>query len=418
MRIFFAFAVLGILLPAAPPAAAFGGGTRSRCERQADTLATLEHATDHFGRVPGFIGEFLSHWFGRIAEGMAFRYADACVHLNQVQQLGTHNSYHIEPFPELIEFYTLFDPEAIFLQYTHRPLPEQFSTLGIRQIELDVYADPEGGLYDSPWAWGIYLGQLGAIYPGLEEPGTKVLHIQDLDWRSTCPYFVQCLQQILAWSDAHPGHLPIMILIEVKDAPLPPPLTFPPPIPFGAAEFDRLESEILSVFPRDHLITPDDVRGGAPTLEDAVLARGWPTLGDARGKVLFTLDNRDKRGVYLDGHPSLAGRLIFTDGEPGEADAAFVKRNDPVGNEAAIRDLIARGYIVRTRADADTVQARTNDPTQREAALTSAATYVSTDYAAPDPRFSSYSVAIPGGEIARCNPVNAPPGCRDFALDR
>jgi hypothetical protein len=149
-----------------------------------------------------------------------------------------------------------------------------------------------------------------------------------------------------------------------------------------------------------------------------VRANGWPTLGEARGRVLFALDNRGKRGIYLDGHPSLAGRLMFTDGQPGEDDAAFVKRNGPVGNEAAIRDLIAQGYIVRTRADADTVQSREDDPTRRDAALASAATYVSTDYPEPDLDFSPYVVRIPGGEVARCNPVNAPPGCRDFALER
>jgi hypothetical protein len=46
-----------------------------------------------------------------------------------------------------------------------------------------------------------------------------------------------------------------------------------------------------------------------------------------------------------------------------------------------------------------------------EAALTSGAHFVSTDYPEPDPRFTPYAVAIPGGSPARCNPVSAPAAC-------
>jgi len=67
---------------------------------------------------------------------------------------------------------------------------------------------------------------------------------------------------------------------------------------------------------------------------------------------------------------------------------------------------------VRTRADADTVQARSNITTMRQAALDGGAQFVSTDYEVPDPRFGPYVVRIPGGTPARCNPITAPPTCR------
>ena len=38
------------------------------------------------------------------------------------------------------------------LDYTHSPLQDQLCRLGIRQIELDIFADPLGGLYDEPQA--------------------------------------------------------------------------------------------------------------------------------------------------------------------------------------------------------------------------------------------------------------------------
>ena len=114
------------------------------------------------------------------------------------------------------------------------------------------------------------------------------------------------------------------------------------------------------------MITPDVVRGARATLEEAVLEDGWPTLGQSRGKVIFLMDNGDPyRSRYLAGHPSLRGRVLFTNSEPGQPDAAFVKRNDAIADFADIQALVEQGYVVRTRADADTVEARTDDPTTR-----------------------------------------------------
>ena len=104
---------------------------------------------------------------------------------------------------------------------------------------------------------------------------------------------------------------------------------------------------------------------------------------------------------------------------PGSADAAFVAQNDPLADPARIPALVQAGYIVRTRADADTEQARTGDTTDRNAALASGAQYVSTDYPVPNPDFGTgYFVEIPDGVPGRCNPIAAPVGCRSSALER
>ena len=71
-----------------------------------------------------------------------------CLRLNQVQSLGSHNSYHGPTTPEILDVLRGLDPaSADSLEYSHPPLPEQFQNEGIRQIELDVFADPAGGLY-------------------------------------------------------------------------------------------------------------------------------------------------------------------------------------------------------------------------------------------------------------------------------
>jgi len=388
-----------------------------RCERIARRLAAGERrslARPGCGVAEGCTPHQRRRW-GRLAAS----YADDCVALNQVQVLGTHNSYHIEPRPELLAALLAFDPMFHQIEYTHPPLVQQFGDEGIRQIELDVYADPAGGLY-AHRAGLVAIGENpDSPDPAMYAPGFKVLHIQDIDFETRCLTFVDCLRDVNGWSDDHPGHLPIMILVEAEEDVLPPVLDFVIPIPIGPTQFDALDAEIRSVFPPEQLITPDDVRRGRPTLDEAVRTLGWPTLGASRGKVLFCLDNGGKRRTYLEGHPALEGRVLFTNAVAGSADAAFVEQNDPRQDPALIPGLVQTGYIVRTRADADTEQARSGDTADRDAALASGAQYVSTDYPIPDPRFGTgYFVAIPDGAPGRCNPVNAPIGCRSTAIER
>ncbi len=344
---------------------------------------------------------------------------DTELRLNHIQVLGSHNSYHIQaPEPLFSTIKRISSELARSLEYTHRPLAEQFDTQGIRQVELDVFADPTGGLYAKPNGLRILTGDPTARIPELDTPGFKVLHVQDLDFLTTCRTFVECLQMLKGWSDAHPGHVPMMVLVEAKDDELAG-IGVTKPIPFDAAQFDALDAEIRSVFPPQKIITPDEVRGDSATLEEAVRTRGWPTLGAARGRVLFALDNGGHyKDDYLVGHPSLRGRILFTSSEPGEPEAGFIKLNDPIADHDHIRQVVAQGFIVRTRADADTVQARTGDTSMREAALSSGAQFVSTDYAVSNPAFGTgYQVSIPMGSPARCNPVSAPRGCTSLDIE-
>jgi hypothetical protein len=341
------------------------------------------------------------------------------VRLNEIQVLASHNSYHLEPEPTL--FAALRDflgAGADGLQYTHRPLAEQFDA-GVRAVELDVFADdPAGGRYAAP-ALVPVLG-LAPVDPAFAEPGLKVFHIQEVDYRSTCTQLTDCLGQIRAWSDAHPGHLPITVQLEAKDDTIADPgLGFVTPLPWSGATFAQLEAEIRAVFPDDRVLAPADVRGRSATLRDAVLAGRWPRLDAARGQVLFVLDDKGaKRDAYRAEVPDLADRSIFVDVPEVDPDAGITVVNDPIGDADRIRALVEAGFIVRTRADADTEQARTGDTTQRDAALASGAHYVSTDYVWPDDRFGTgYAVDLPGDSAARCNPVSAPRQCERANLD-
>lgn len=351
---------------------------------------------------------------------------DDAVRLNQIQTVGSHNSYHLRSTQA--EYEVREEVAPVFntvLDYEHPPLGVQFSSQRIRQIELDVFADPAGGRYSDPLIRS-FAGE-GPLPPAekavMDAPGSKVLHAQDVDYRSNCLTLVACLEAVRDWSDAHPTHVPIAILIELKDdqipvVPSPPAVT---PIPWTGANIADIDAEIARVFDPSRIIRPDDIRGGHASVNDGALAGNWPTLADSRGKVLFLMDNGDKTADYLSVFPGLQGAAMFTNGRPGDPDAAFVKMNDPTGsNVERIQDLVARGYVVRTRADGDTLEARANDTTQRDAAFASGAQWVSTDFpgrGSADYLGSPYFVELPSGTTARCNPINAPQECVDGVLD-
>ena len=337
------------------------------------------------------------------------------IRLNQIQVIGSHNSYHIAPPSEVMALLGAKGAGvARGIDYTHKPLDEQFSRLGIRQIELDVYADPKGGLYADPIVRKTLatLGKNTGPDPDpkglLKKPGMKVLHVPDFDYFTTVPTLVDGFRQVRKWSKANPYHLPIFILIELKgDAP--PTLT--QPIPFDQELVNSIDAEILSVFDRGDILVPDDVRGDFKSLPEAIKAKGWPTLDAVRGRVFFGLDNEDHtRDLYLKGHENLQGRLMFTTVDENHPAAAWFKINDPLRDFDRIRSLVSQGFLVRTRADANTVNARANDTRQRDQALASGAQFVSTDYAEPDRRFSEYRVGFPRDASARLNPVSGPPG--------
>lgn len=349
------------------------------------------------------------------------RAAEPSLRLDQTQAIGTHNSYHIAPDAVADGLIRSVAPrEADANAHTHRPLTEQLQRLGMRQLELDLFLDPHGGQYANPLA--LQVARLGrtdvpAHDPAgqLKRPGIKVLHSPDFDFRTTVYTLADALAEVRTWSDEHPRHFPIFLLLELKSESFSP-LTKPPA--WDAAACVELEREILAVFPRERILTPDDVRGDRPTLRDAVAADGWPKVEAALGKVVFLLDNEGTIcSEYLRTSDILAGRLLFVSVPRTHPAAAWMKRNDPVGSFDEIQSLVQAGFLVRTRADAGTVEARANDGRRRDQALASGAQLVSTDYPEPDPRFSEYAVRFEKGVSVRANPLTGPAGLagRDIA---
>lgn len=305
---------------------------------------------------------------------------DDVLRMNQLQLKGTHNSYHVPKDDAKM---------VAALNYTHVPLEQQFASQGVRQIELDVHRNVAKGVFE-------------------------VYHLYLVDEGTSCRLFTECLGAVKKWSDAHLAHHPIFIQIEPKDSPT------------NAADaeeyFELLENEVLSVFPRNRVIAPDDVRNGAATLRDGIAKDGWPTLRNARSRVVFFIDNSTAlRGFYTHGGKDLDGRLMFVDSNPTDPFAGILLANDPVGDAQRIADSLKAGLMIRTRADGDNIEPFAGDTSKRDAAIASGAQFVSTDYPVAVPGVpmtgAPYVVEIPGGTPSRCNPVNAPMECTSLDIE-
>lgn len=284
--------------------------------------------------------------------------------LSDVQVKGSHNSYHRAPRLALSRGW----------RYSHAPLETQLEAQDVRQFELDVR---------------LSKGEL------------RVAHLPLVDGRSTCSRLVDCLGSIESWSRAHAGHLPVFVFIEVKEDLAPSTLE---------GRLDSIDFAITRVFSREQLLLPEDVVGDAPSLKQAIVERGWPSLEAARGRVAFVMfgPKRHKR-AYAGGRPRLEGRVMFVaEREPGHPHASILFYDDPIAERAQIDAALRQHLLVRTRADSELRR----DPARRDAALASGANFISSDFV--DPRFNWLEL---GGHAAgRCTPASVKLGCTPSAL--
>jgi len=296
---------------------------------------------------------------------------DSVLRLNSVQAKGTHNSYHV--IPPIV-----FDPSH---RFTHEPLDVQLREQGVRQFELDLYFHVDEGF--------------------------QVFHIPLVDQETTCRRFTECMNRIREWSDANPWHMPVLVWLEPKDDAE---IFFPNLLPVRE-HYGELEDEILSVWPRERILTPDEVRGNHETLPEAIVEKGWPTLGELRGRVIFSLlDSGENREAYIRDSPVLQGRLLFVHAsEASDPYAAMFKVNNARSDRTKVLALVEAGFIVTSNVDGPDNSDEENQD-RLQASLEAGAHYLSSDFPAPVPG-REYWFHMPGGCPARCNPVYGPDSC-------
>jgi hypothetical protein len=217
--------------------------------------------------------------------------------MTDVQARGTHNSYQ-PPLPPL-----------------ERQLDE-----GIRQLEIDVWAQPDGRF---------------AVYHSAA------------DHRSTCPTLDACLAPVRTWLESHRRTLPVYLIVEDKDT--------------SPAALDALDVAMRGALPGRVLVNPGEVIG-----------HRWPTLAQTRGRVVAVLIG-DLAGAYSRNGTSLAGRTMLVYASSGPL-AAIASRPDPVSQGTDIAAMVRAGLVVRTQADGEDVLI---DEHRRQAAADSGAQIVS-----------------------------------------
>ncbi|PRW44370.1 hypothetical protein C2E21_6505 [Chlorella sorokiniana] len=407
--------------------------------------------------------------------------SDLC--FNQLQVLGTHNSYHQTPPQALIDHFGGAASPLLAWQYSHPPLTTQLDG-GVRSFELDAYWDPQGGLYGQ--AAGLRIaGRNGWLSDAkYKQPGFKTLHVPDFDTSTNCILLADCLAELKRWSDANPRHLPLRVYIEVKESgqlqeALGPALvgildtmllnsTAEGPSSFvqqpvnTAQTFRDLNAELASVFGADggQLLTPDGLRKELGAAEGADLTQlllqsppgsgpcPWPPLERLRGKVFVVLivgraTSTEAKALY-EAFPDLKGSLAWVEQAGRTPMPHAVFRAAAVGrmggnslsldlpdNATALAEALAggvrnaslAGYLVRARADADTIEARAGFTGRRDAVIAAGPQVVASDFvfpvtlqvraaddsssggsgaAAAFPDGSSYRVMLPGGLAGRC----------------
>ena len=302
---------------------------------------------------------------------------DDSLRLHHVQALATHNSTHIEPD-------TVLDDSH---RYTHAPLATQLDAYGVRGFELDLHLRDGVGL--------------------------QVFHLPVIDEETTCLAFSDCLAEARAWSREHPCHLPLLFWLEPKDDV---DALVPDLLPLSGS-WDLVDQTILDAWPRDRLWTPDDQRGDAESVSQAVQDQGFPTLGELRGHAIFALlDGGDHRDEYLDEHPGAQGRVVFPRADsPDDAWAAMFKLNDAVSSADQIGELAPQGFVVTSNVDGAS-SSDADNATKLAASVAAGTHYLASDFPGPV-EDRSYQAAIPGGEPAGCNPVTAPSECTAAAVE-
>lgn len=264
--------------------------------------------------------------------------------INRIRVLATHNSYRKSSDPIRLFFISLEDAEEVpALKYTNKSLYKQLD-LNVRSFEFDLRVF--GNRFTNN-------------------------HVPLVDDRSVAPDFGRALEEIKIWSERNQDHVPIIILVELKEDWM---ILAPWLDGWTDEALVRLDAQFQKIF-KDRIIRPKDVQGNSKSLRDAVVNGGWPSLAESRGKIMLVLMMDDSnRDLYSNKYRYNPKRCSFIMPEPHSKEAAFLIQNEPDLNR--IKNFVRQGFIVRTRADADLKK----DFSRKRLALESEAQIVTTDF--------------------------------------
>ena len=259
-------------------------------------------------------------------EFVNFSLTDTSIKLNEIQMLATHNSYK-KTGSDIGRFFVgLGDSfeEARALKYGYKNLTDQFEA-GVRSMEFDLR---------------------------LRKTQFVLTHVPLVDNSSVAPDFSQSLEEIALFSSNHPNHIPIIILMEIKDD------WMILDHALQVIESEDLENLNLLLVDKlgDQLFTPQMMMETGKTLKETIQTTGWPTVNSLLGKVIFVLHPGNFTDMYYELDESLATQPMFIGSYASGVNqdyASFIVNNNP--SVAEIAPLIQANFIVRTRIDSNLV---------------------------------------------------------------
>ncbi|MFF8267742.1 phosphatidylinositol-specific phospholipase C domain-containing protein [Streptomyces sp. NPDC016562] len=157
-----------------------------------------------------------------------------------------------------------------------------------------------------------------------------------------------CLADIRSWHDAHPGHRPIVLKLELKDG-------FAANLGRGPADLDALVTGKLG----DALYRPGQLAAGHPDLDTAARAGAWPSRAALAGKFIVELipgtveEGNSSDTLWTDREYATHLRSLAAQGRLGQA-AAFpaVHRAEAGDPRARYADAGLRPWFVVFDGDA------------------------------------------------------------------
>lgn len=287
-----------------------------------------------------------------------------------VQQFGTHNSYHVRNRPGSGTFWAswffwvwpIVKKWAPSFDYEYEKFENQLDA-GYRTFELDLH---------------------------VKENGVTNYHLQMWDQDTHCYCLGECLQIMKRWSLDNSGHGPIIVMLEPKYKPI---------VEESYTVFNKIsleslldvEQEIINIIGSKSLITPDQIRIDEKTsLAESLRTRGWPSVYHLTDTFMFVLwDQRRIRELYEAGTRGGLGRIIFTTKFIQEFDDPKIKEDnenrvvihgdDPLDELENVKSALSQNQLIRVRVTTQSEPNFSDDKEKIDAVIANGQQIISAD---------------------------------------
>ena len=253
--------------------------------------------------------------------------------LNDLRFIATHNSYKAyNAFADKLMERWIVPLGAGYSgawSYGFEPLSAQLDR-GIRSFELDVMR---------------------------EKDGLRCAHIPLIDYASVCADYALAMQELALWSEHHPGHLPITVLVEAKDTILSGGMVYHEFNFDDVLYLEKITADALGA----RLYIPQEMLGEHENFLELRTLNSYPLLSALLGRiiVIYHYEYRGTTAQYAVLDPAEHTHKMFLSAGQWMAYAGLDTNPDyacfMIDNNSTSRDIAVsrseNNFLVRTRSD-------------------------------------------------------------------